>query len=238
MRSGTRLLGYRKGVAIRVPEVGNLGSPLKRSDALLVRDDSSHVVVLEGHALGGELVDDSLNVVYVPAGQGRPRLACVLRREVDVQNAPLRAPIRYVVARVDAHREAQLAFVELSGMVHVRDRQPCDHLVLAQAHRKTPSNQVSRPTFGTLSILRVHVSASATFRELRKAEVQLRRIVFCRHPSVNSAAGISHHVLRTTFASQGVRSLPNGKPLAPQGGMATCTQKTGKAAPLRQAAQG
>jgi hypothetical protein len=58
----------------------------------------------------------------------------------------------------------------------------------------------------------VHVSASATFRELRKAEVQLRRIVFCRHTSVNSAAGISHHVLRTTFASQGVRSLPNGKP--------------------------
>ena len=52
----------REGVAIRIPEVGNLGAPLERGDALLVRYDRPFVVALEGDALRGELVYNHLDV--------------------------------------------------------------------------------------------------------------------------------------------------------------------------------
>src|SRR4028118_558615 len=136
--SRTRLCCYRKGVAVRVPEVGDLGVLLERSDALLVRDDRPVMVALECRTPFGELVDDPLDVVDVPAGQGRHRTACVIRREVDVQHAPLGAPVRYVVARVDGYREAELAFVELPGTFHVRYRKPRAHLVPTQAHQGPP----------------------------------------------------------------------------------------------------
>jgi hypothetical protein len=50
-RSGARRLRDRECVAIRTPEVGDLGSSLEGGDALLLRDDRSFVVALEGDAL-------------------------------------------------------------------------------------------------------------------------------------------------------------------------------------------
>src|SRR4028118_894244 len=97
------------------------------------------------HTPLGARVDDPLDVVDVPAGQGRRRTACVIRREVDVQHAPLGAPVCYVVARVDGYREDELAFVELPGTFHVRYRKPRDHLVPTPAHQMTPSRSLSRP---------------------------------------------------------------------------------------------
>jgi len=98
-------LSDREGVAIWIPEVGDVGSTLECGDALLVCGYRSFVVALEVYALRGEFVNDLLNVVDVPAGQSRRRLAGVLRREINVHHAPLRTPILHVVVRVDAHRE-------------------------------------------------------------------------------------------------------------------------------------
>src|SRR3712207_3277276 len=114
-QSGARRLSDRKGVAVRIPEVGYLGAALERGDALLVRYDRPLVVALEGDAPGIELVYHPLDVVDAPASQGRRRLARVLGREVDVHHAILCAPVLHVVARVDAYRKAELAFVELPG---------------------------------------------------------------------------------------------------------------------------
>jgi hypothetical protein len=52
-----------------------------------------------------------------------------------VQSAPLRAPVLHVVARVNAYQEAELSFVEFPSFIHVGDREPRGHLVVAQAHR-------------------------------------------------------------------------------------------------------
>src|SRR5918998_562760 len=133
-QSGARRLSDREGVAVRIPEVGYLGAALERGDALLVRYGRPFVVALEGDAPGIEFLYDPLDVVDAPASQGRRRLARVLRREVDVHHASLRAPVLHVVARVDTHRKAELAFVELPGSVHIGNREPCAHLVPAQAH--------------------------------------------------------------------------------------------------------
>jgi hypothetical protein len=59
------------GVAIRIPEVGDLGATLERGNTLLVSDDRFFVVAFEGDVLRGELLDDPLHVVDDSAGQGR-----------------------------------------------------------------------------------------------------------------------------------------------------------------------
>src|SRR5215203_3380179 len=119
--SGARRLGDREGVAIRVFEVGDLGVSLERGDAPLVGPQPRFVVLLEGDAPLGELVPDPLDVVDAPAGQGLRGLAHVLGGEVGVQHAILRATVLHVVWRVDAHPEAELAFVELPGPGHIRN---------------------------------------------------------------------------------------------------------------------
>src|SRR5215207_4179272 len=43
------------------------------------------LVMLEGHAVGAELVDNALDIVHVPGGQSRGRLAGVRGRRVDMQ---------------------------------------------------------------------------------------------------------------------------------------------------------
>src|SRR4028118_1439580 len=65
--------------------------------------------------------------VHVPAGQGRRGLAGVPGGEVDVDRGVPPAPLGHVVAGVGAHREAELAFVELPGALHVRYREPPGH---------------------------------------------------------------------------------------------------------------
>jgi hypothetical protein len=45
-------LSDREGIAVRIPEVGDLGATLERGDAPLVRDDRPFVVALEGDAPG------------------------------------------------------------------------------------------------------------------------------------------------------------------------------------------
>ena len=76
-------------MAVGVFEVGYLGVTLKRGDALLVGLQPRFVVVLEGDTPLGELLYDTLDVLYAPASQGRCGVACVLRGEVDVQRASM-----------------------------------------------------------------------------------------------------------------------------------------------------
>jgi hypothetical protein len=90
-------LSNREGVAVRVFEVGDLGVTLERGDALLVGLQPQFVLLLEGDAPLGELVDNPLDVIDAPASQGRCGLASVLRGEVDVQHAILCAAVLHVV---------------------------------------------------------------------------------------------------------------------------------------------
>src|SRR5215216_589097 len=72
------------------------------------------------------------------------------------------------------------------------------------------------------------------FRECFKGEV--RRIPLPRTP-VNSAAGIEPPSTKDYLRfPRGTFSLPNGKPAGTRRRNATWREKTGKAAPLRQAA--
>ena len=61
-------------------------------------------------------------------------LALVYAGGVAVTEAIFRAAVLHVVGRVDAHPEAELAFVELPGPVHIGNREPRAHLVVAQDH--------------------------------------------------------------------------------------------------------
>ena len=52
----------REGVAVRIPEVGDLGAPLARGDTPPIRDDRPFVVTLEGDASGGPVLQEKSKV--------------------------------------------------------------------------------------------------------------------------------------------------------------------------------
>ena len=68
----------------RDPEPGDPAVP-QPMDPLLVRLQDRILVAVEGHAVGGELVDHLVEVGHVPGGERRRRAAGIRRRHVDVE---------------------------------------------------------------------------------------------------------------------------------------------------------
>src|SRR4029077_18618457 len=99
-------------------EVGDLRVAYEVRNAVSVGDDGGFVILLEGHALLGELRDDRLDVVDVEAGDRERRRARV-RRQVHVDLLVTCTRVSDVVAGVGARHEAEYAFVVSARPSHV-----------------------------------------------------------------------------------------------------------------------
>src|SRR4028119_601088 len=142
--SGARRLGDREGVAVGILKIGDLGVALEGGDAPPLGLQLRLVVALEDHAPAGKLLDYPLDALDTPAGQGRRGLAGVLRGEVNAEQAVFGAAVLHEAGRVDGRSEAELALVEVRGPAHVRNRESCAPLVVAQDHLGLPPSRLRR----------------------------------------------------------------------------------------------
>ena len=111
-----------EGVAVGVPEPGDPAAALDLGDPALVGSQRGVVVALEPDAAAGELVHHALEVVDVPGGQGRRRLARVLGRRVHVQRRPACRGVEPAAVGLLLHRpQAEPILVELPRGAHVGD---------------------------------------------------------------------------------------------------------------------